>query len=349
MGTKFKSWMKEYFSNTPKIFFMVILFSICSATLVLDLKKEILIVDNNKETEIVTLRSNLESILEANDIVLEEKDKISADLDSKIKDGDKIYIKRAVNATVNVDGKQLDIMTAENTVNDMLKAEKIDLKELDKISPEITEKIVDNIEVSITRVTKKKVTEKEIIDFNKQVESSDNLIRGEKKTLQAGMQGEKVVTKEITYEDGKVVEEAILNEEIVKKPIDEIVAMGILDVVKTSRGGQHYYTNAINVTATAYTADIGPDGKPDDPYMGKTAIGTMCKRNPDGYSTIAVDPRVIPLGTKVYVEGYGLAIAEDVGGAIKGNKIDVYLNTYSEAVKWGRKSVKVYILKEIKN
>ncbi len=77
---------------------------------------------------------------------------------------------------------------------------------------------------------------------------------------------------------------------------------------------------------------------------GITASGLKPVRNPDGISTIAVDSDVIPLGTKVYVPGYGLAIAADTGGAIKGNIIDVYLNTHEECISWGRKQVTVQIL-----
>lgn len=68
------------------------------------------------------------------------------------------------------------------------------------------------------------------------------------------------------------------------------------------------------------------------------------KKNP-GLKVIAVDPKVIPLGSKVWVEGYGNAIAGDTGGAIKGNKIDVFIPTQSQALKWGRKNVKIKILK----
>lgn len=77
---------------------------------------------------------------------------------------------------------------------------------------------------------------------------------------------------------------------------------------------------------------------------GTTALGLKPVRNPNGLSTIAVDPNVIPLGTKVYVSGYGLAIAADTGGAIKGNIIDVFLNSYEECYSWGRKQVTVQIL-----
>ena len=77
---------------------------------------------------------------------------------------------------------------------------------------------------------------------------------------------------------------------------------------------------------------------------GTTALGLKPVRNPNGLSTIAVDPNVIPLGTKVYVSGYGLAIAADTGGAIKGNIIDVFLYSYEECYSWGRRQVTVQIL-----
>ena len=75
-----------------------------------------------------------------------------------------------------------------------------------------------------------------------------------------------------------------------------------------------------------------------------TASGLKPVRNPDGISTVAVDPNIIPLGSKVYVSGYGVAIAADTGGAIKGNIIDVYLNSYEECMSWGRRQVTVQIL-----
>lgn len=77
---------------------------------------------------------------------------------------------------------------------------------------------------------------------------------------------------------------------------------------------------------------------------GITAMGLKPIRDPNGISTIAVDPDVIPLGSKVYVSGYGVAIASDTGGAIQGNIIDVFLNSYEECVSWGRRQVTVQIL-----
>jgi 3D (Asp-Asp-Asp) domain-containing protein len=91
------------------------------------------------------------------------------------------------------------------------------------------------------------------------------------------------------------------------------------------------------VSATAYTAYCKG-------CSGITRTGINLKKNP-GLKVIAVDPKVIPLGSKVWVEGYGNAIAGDTGGAIKGNKIDVFIPTQSQALKWGRKNVKIKILK----
>jgi 3D (Asp-Asp-Asp) domain-containing protein/LysM repeat protein len=92
----------------------------------------------------------------------------------------------------------------------------------------------------------------------------------------------------------------------------------------------------ITVTATAYTASC-------EGCSGITSTGIDLRANPDA-KVISVDPNVIPLGSKVYVEGYGNAIAGDTGGAIKGNKIDIFIPTKEAALQWGRKEVKVTIL-----
>ena len=94
-------------------------------------------------------------------------------------------------------------------------------------------------------------------------------------------------------------------------------------------------SKTITVKATAYTANCKG-------CSGTTATGINLKKNPSA-KVIAVDPRVIPLGTKVHVEGYGEAIAGDKGGAIKGNKIDVFISSKQKAVNWGVKTVKVKV------
>ncbi|AIY04267.1 hypothetical protein Plano_0302 [Planococcus sp. PAMC 21323] len=92
----------------------------------------------------------------------------------------------------------------------------------------------------------------------------------------------------------------------------------------------------MTVSATAYTAYCAG-------CSGTTATGIDLRANPN-QKVIAVDPSVIPLGSKVWVEGYGEAIAGDTGGAIKGNKIDVFIPTQSEALQWGRKNITIKVL-----
>ncbi|KFM99366.1 enterotoxin [Bacillus clarus] len=126
-------------------------------------------------------------------------------------------------------------------------------------------------------------------------------------------------------------EEPVVQEKPAAKPVAK--------AVETSgpSGGRE-----ITVEATAYTAHPGENGT----YGGRvlTAMGHDLTANPN-MKVIAVDPKVIPLGSKVWVEGYGEAIAGDTGGAIKGNRIDVLVGSDSTADNWGRKSVKVKILK----
>ena len=100
--------------------------------------------------------------------------------------------------------------------------------------------------------------------------------------------------------------------------------------ISTNAGSN--YLSTFSMTATAYTGG------------SFTAMGLKPVRDPNGLSTISVDPSVIPLGSKVYVEGYGYAIASDTGGAIKGNKIDLYMNSLQECYSFGRRTVILHII-----
>lgn len=105
---------------------------------------------------------------------------------------------------------------------------------------------------------------------------------------------------------------------------------------KSSSGNGSYKSwKTVSVSSSAYTASCAG-------CSGVTATGINLKSNPSA-RVIAVDPSVIPLGSTVYVEGYGIAIAGDTGGAIKGNRIDIYMRDHGQAVNWGRKTVNVYV------
>ncbi|WP_346889413.1 3D domain-containing protein [Clostridium sp. UBA1056] len=343
MITKFKDKLKSNFSIWPKTVFVVVLILLSATVTIWGLRNTVEVVVDGQKVEITTLSKNVKTVLEDNGITVAQKDKISVELDSKVNHGDIIYINKAVNVKVVVDGKNLSIASAEKTVKDMLEAENIKVNQEDKVTPSIDENLQEGMTVEVTRVKKELVDEVQPIAFETETRNNSELKQGVEEVVQDGSNGERTITTEVVYENGKEVNRRVVKEVVSKNPINKILDIGTLVAVeRPSRGSSSdqdfEYSSVISCESTAYTSDRGDSGT-------VTATGTTVKRNPDGYSTVAVDPRVIPLGTKLYIEGYGLAIAEDTGGAILGNKVDVYVNSYDEAVNWGRRQVNVYILK----
>ncbi|PFZ66157.1 3D domain-containing protein, partial [Bacillus wiedmannii] len=140
-------------------------------------------------------------------------------------------------------------------------------------------------------------------------------------------------------EIAKAKEEAKAQE--IAKAKEEAKAREIAKAREESKNNIQSAKRELTVVATAYTADPSENGT----YGGRvlTAMGHDLTANPN-MRIIAVDPKVIPLGSKVWVEGYGEAIAGDTGSAIKGNRIDVLMGSKSKAMNWGRQTVKVKIL-----
>jgi uncharacterized protein YabE (DUF348 family) len=341
-----KNNLKYYFSNGPKTVFIAMLLLTCITVTIFNMKKVISVIVDGKSIQVITLKSNVNQILKTNNIALGAKDQITVSLDSQVKDGDRIYIKKAVNVKVKVDGKVLNIQTAENTVAEMLKAENIVLSGEDKITPLKSDSLKSGLQVQITRVNTDVLQEIKTINFATEFKNSNELDKGVKKVIQIGKVGQKVITSSVVYENGKEVSRILVSENLKSQPVKQIVALGTVGVYTPSRGGDIRYTEKLRVRATAYNADFDSTGKsPGDAGYGITSTGARAKRNHEGYSTIAVDPRVIPLGTKLWVDGYGYAIAEDIGGAIKGNHIDLYFDSSSEMWDWGSRTVDIYILK----
>jgi len=295
----------------------------------------------------LTPEKTIRAFFNAENVTLYEKDKLSVKLDAQIVSGMSIKIDRAVSVELTADGEVVTYLTPEKTVKEFLDTENIIFNNNDKLSVVLEAPIESGMKIAIVRVTSEIIEETESIAFGVQEKKDSSILKGKSVVKQEGTKGEKKITKEITYEDGLEVNRVELSEEIVKEPVDKIVAVGTKVVVQTvkkpstssiiaSRGGSVpsslSYSKAFTVEATAYALD------------GITATGTVPKRVEGGWSTIAVDPRVIPYGTKVYVENYGYAIAEDTGGAIKGNRVDLYMNSNSAAYSWGRRNVTIYIL-----
>lgn len=318
---------------------MTILIAIGLSVLICSMFKTVTVIIDEKPAQYKTFKSTVEKVLEEENIVLGPNDKVEPSLNSKVTKNSIIKIKRAVNIKVSVDNKEYEVLTPHDDVAALIKSEGITLKEQDKIRPSLDTKLAKDMKIEITRVNTKILTGSKPLSFKTVVKKDNNLANTVKKTIQEGTQGEKQIKTSVTYENGKEVSRKVISENIVKKPKDRIIIAGTMPVLSLSRGGNPIpYRKVLTVRATAYS----PNGGAISDY---TSSGRRAVRKSGGYSTIAVDPRVIPIGTKVYVQGYGLATAADTGSAIKGRAIDVYFNTRSEALKWAVKYIKVYILK----
>ncbi len=263
---------------------------------------------------------------------LKEKDKITPSLSEKLRGNLRIEITRAIPCSIEVEGKKIQLLTIAPNVEEALKEAKITLGELDKISPGLEEKLKEDTIIKIVRVTQETKTIKEDIGFKTIKEKSKDLYKGETKTVKKGQKG--VVEKEvkITYEDGKEVKIEVIEEKVLKEPVDKVVKVGTkaLPPLQVSRGNGEV-VRTLKVIATAYS--------PEDPGVGnRTSLGLPLRKG-----VIAVDPRIIPYRTKLYVPGYGFGEALDTGGAIKGNRIDVAFMTRKEALKFGRKTLTIKI------
>jgi uncharacterized protein YabE (DUF348 family) len=336
---------RDYFYNFPKNILLGVLLALSITITLVGMKKTVTINLNGQNLKVSTFRSTVAAVLESKKIVVGPKDKTSPELTYKIKDGDVINIKTAVDVYVQVDGKNLGIKSAEESVKDLLAAEGIRLGEDDKISPQLTSSITKGINIKIIRVDAKIVEEKKVLDYATIYKSDSSLVKGNNKVVQDGQEGEKIITHKLIYEDGKVVSNKLVSEVVTKNPVNKIINRGVLGVLNISRGGsQIYYTKALKFRASAYTAASCGKSSGSAGY-GRTATGVYAKRDPNGYSTVAVDPKIIPYGTKLYISGYGLAIAQDTGGAINGYKLDLYFNTLNQCFSWGVRNVTVYVLR----
>ncbi len=245
--------------------------------------------------------------------------------------------------TVVYGGAVKSVSTKVSTVGDLLTEMNILIDDNDKISHPVNTKIVGNMTIVIKQVDIKEVTKVEAIPFET-IHIASDAVAGQ--ILQSGQFGEKKVTYKVTYVDGKEFKKDVINSLTIKQAIPSKVSCGPKVPVSspansslrgssrtTSRGQSYRKTKkTITMVSTAYAAESF--------RHSKTATGTRAVRG-----VVAVDPKVIPLGTKLYVEGYGYAVAADTGGAIKGNRIDLVMNTVKECRKWGRRKVQVHILK----
>lgn len=230
--------------------------------------------------------------------------------------------------------------TTKATVREFLEDQKITLGVWDEVSATLDAKIENGMKISVDRIDQ--VVKKEIktIKFETEEQKDNTMAKGEKKVVTPGKSGKEIYQVTIFYKngqpmmkDGKAVSESKLIQKI--DPVKAVVKIGTNEDLRPAFAGAGSlpdgvkYSKMMMAESTAYTSAPG----------ARTASGKVAR-----VGLVAVDPKVIPLGTKLFIEGYGYAEAADTGGAVKGNIVDVYFNSTSECRQWGRRDVKVYIL-----
>lgn len=285
----------------------------------------------------------LKEFLEEEDLSFSKYDEVSLQNNDILKDGQEIKVKKAFKVTVNDGGKENSSQVTGGTVQELLDKSKIELTDLDKVSPSLDDVVTKDTSVTITRVEKKQEKLEEEVAFDTETKEDSSLEKGKEKVITEGKKGKILKTYEVTLENGEEVERKLLDEAIQEEKENRIVAVGtkepaqVVSVTSNSSSSSEASSGkTITVSASAFTASCSG-------CSGYTATGINLKANPNK-KVIAVDPNVIPLGSKVWVEGYGEAVAGDTGGNIKGNRIDVHVPNKSEAYSWGVRNVQVKIL-----
>ena len=258
-----------------------------------------------------------------------------------------------IDIVLTADGESTTYRTTALTVSELLEEAGIALGEYDVVTPDADSTLMNGTSVVVQRVEYKEETETQIVDYGFVTEETSALANGTTKIKQYGIEGERTIVTSNKYVDGVLAESTVISDEITKEPVDQVKLIGTgksnnLDYSSSSssnaagtfvdaNGKTVSYVKKLTGTSTAYCANEG----------AITATGT-----PVFVGGVAVNPKVIPYGSKLYIvttDGkmvYGYATAVDTGGALMNGSVlvDVFYSTYNECVVWGRRNVTVYVL-----
>lgn len=241
-----------------------------------------------------------------------------------------------------VDGQEIEVNSFQSTVQGVLEEHEIDYDSNAIISEELNTSLENGMKIEVKKVEKKTITETQNIDYNTVVYKDSTLLKGKSMVSQQGKKGTKELIYETIYYDGKLVSKTLVGESVIQKAEDKVIKQGTKEekkinnnvkktntTIKKTNSDKSSLGKKMTVSTTAYSGD------------GITSTGTVPK-----WGTISVDPNVIPYGTKVYIPQFNkYFIAEDCGGGIKGNKIDIFMNSEAQCNNWGRRTIDVYIVK----
>ena len=291
-----------------------------------------------------TMQQNPQEILEENGIATIAADVVDfSGFDSR-RMGE-IKIKRAFPVTVTADGETKTVMLPEGTVADAIAEAQVQLDEDDEVNLDKAKALRAGDNIQVSRVEYITSIEEEAISYNVSQEKTDSLIAGSTKVLQKGQEGVRQLTYRTKVVDGVAQAPELISEEVASEPVEERVLVGTKNTVSKLDFG---YTIENNVPV-GYTRVIS--GAKATGYSAREGAGTASGRRAM-VGHVAVNPNVIPYGTKLYITSadgrfvYGYAIAADTGTALMDGRVDVdlFYDSYAASCRNGVKTVNIYIL-----
>lgn len=322
-------------------------------------KKGVTVVVDGKVAYHKTDANTVADVLEEVEIDLDDGDLVCPLPEQRVTEGTEIVVRQAIPVTVQCNGDTVDVKVIGTTVADALVAAGLDPSQGLAVEPSLDASLSAEMTITATDLYVKVVKEDAPLPFETIEQPDPTLVSGERRVVQEGREGRAVRVYQVLMQGGVEATRTVKAEEKLAEPVPAIVKVGTASQdpqvpraprepqrpIAAQPGNQADTGSKLEVAATAYT--------PWDPGCGGLAVvekKIARYQLPEGWGIVAVDPAVIPLGTKLYVPGYGNAIAADTGGAISGNRIDVCFwsggpaNARAMARQWGRRTVDVVLL-----
>lgn len=246
-------------------------------------------------------------------------DRIHPGLGARVSPGMEIVLERSTPVTIRVDGRSVRTRTHREQVGEVLADLGIVLTDRDYTRPSRETTLDGEATIEVVRVSERFLIEQEPIPFESIWRPDPELEIDHRKLLQEGAPGVRERRIRVRYENGQEISRTLENEYVALQPTTHVRGYGTKIVVRTldTASGQVDYWRKIRMLATSYSAATAGVSPASDWY-GRTATGARMR-----HGIVAVDPRLISLGSEVYVPNYGVGLAADTGGAIKGKRIDL--------------------------
>ena len=300
--------------------------------------KEVTLAVDSKTSRLVTRAGTVAELLAERQVKVSSHDRIKPSLNAPLAPDAKVTVIHAVPVVVDINGKSRKVWSVAKTVGQTVEHLGIDTSADIKLEPAAKTRVASGMTIRLQLLNRWIEKVQAEVGYETKREDDPSLTKGRTRVAVKGRPGIKETIIEHVMAGGREVEKIVRGESVLATATGEVVKVGtrvpraaVASVpgpgLNVSRGGR-----SLTMTATAYAANTGGAGS-------RTATGTGVYKG-----IVAVDPRVIPLGTKLYIDGYGPAVAADTGGAIKGNRIDLGFSSAAECYQWGRRTVTVTIL-----